>query len=66
VQSCLLEHGEALATLLGASSQWQKIYADGLSVLFVRTQSGKQNLETGKLKPENRKTKIEAGMSKVE
>ena len=41
VQSCLLEHGEALATLLAASSQWQKIYADGLSVLFVRSQTGK-------------------------
>ena len=66
VQSCLLEHGEALATLLAASSQWQKIYADGLSVLFVRSQTGKWNLETGKLKTENRKPKIESGMSNVE
>jgi hypothetical protein len=66
VQSCLLEHGEALATLLAASSQWQKIYADHLSVLFVRSQTGKSNLETGKLKTENRKPKIETGMSNVE
>jgi hypothetical protein len=41
VQSCLLERGEALATLLAASSQWQKTYADSLSVLFVRSQTGK-------------------------
>jgi hypothetical protein len=41
VQSCLLKQGEALATLLAASSQWQKVYADGLSVLFVRSQMGK-------------------------
>jgi hypothetical protein len=36
VQSCLIERGEALATLLAASSQWQKVYADERSVLFVR------------------------------
>ena len=41
VQSCLLRHGEALATLLAASSQWQKVYADDLSVLFVRSQTRK-------------------------
>ena len=41
VQSCLLKQGEALATLLAASSQWQKIYADGLSVMFVRSQTEK-------------------------
>jgi hypothetical protein len=41
VQSCLLKQGEPLATLLAASSQWQKIYADGLSVLFVRSQTGR-------------------------
>ena len=41
VQSCLIERGEALATLLAASSQWQKVYADELSVLFVRRQTGK-------------------------
>jgi hypothetical protein len=36
VQSCLIERDEALATLLAASAQWQKVYADELSVLFVR------------------------------
>jgi hypothetical protein len=36
VQSCLIERDEALAALLAASAQWQKIYADELSVLFVR------------------------------
>lgn len=36
VQSCLLVHDEPLATLLAASPQWQKVYADELSVLFVR------------------------------
>ena len=39
VQSCLLERGEGLATLLAASSQWQKMYADDLSVLYVRSQT---------------------------
>jgi hypothetical protein len=66
VQSCLIGRDEALATLLAASSQWQKTYADGLSVLFVRSQTVKQNLEIGKLKSENRNPKIETGMSKVE
>jgi hypothetical protein len=37
VQSCLIERNEALGTLLAASPRWQKVYADGQSVLFVRT-----------------------------
>jgi hypothetical protein len=37
VQSCLLEHGEALTTLLSASPQWQRVYADDESWLYVRT-----------------------------
>jgi hypothetical protein len=37
VQSCLLERDEALATLLSASPEWRRIYADNVSVLFVRT-----------------------------
>ena len=41
VQSCLIGRNEPLATLLTASSQWQKIYADDMSVLFVRSQTGK-------------------------
>jgi hypothetical protein len=36
VQSCLIERNEALGTLLAASPQWQKVYADGQSALFVR------------------------------
>jgi hypothetical protein len=40
VQSCLIERDEPLATLLSASSQWQEVYADELSVLFVRRQTG--------------------------
>jgi len=40
VQSCLIERGEALATLLAASSEWQKVYADDMSVLFVRRGAG--------------------------
>jgi len=36
VQSILLERDETLATLLDASPDWQKIYGDQLSVLYVR------------------------------
>jgi len=36
VQSCLVESKEPLATLLNASPDWQRIYTDGLSALFVR------------------------------
>ena len=38
VQSCLLEHGEALTTLLTASPHWRRIYTDDVSSLFVRTE----------------------------
>jgi hypothetical protein len=38
VQSCLIERNEALGTLLAASPRWQKVYADGQSALFVRSQ----------------------------
>jgi hypothetical protein len=36
VQTCLLEHDEPLATLLAAAPQWQRVYTDDKSVLFVR------------------------------
>ena len=36
VQSCLIARDEPLATLLAASSGWERVYADELSVLFVR------------------------------
>ena len=39
IQSCLLSPGEALATVLAALPEWQKVYADDRSVLFVRRQS---------------------------
>jgi hypothetical protein len=38
VQSCLLAPNEALATLLAASSDWQKAYEDRVAIVFVRTQ----------------------------
>jgi hypothetical protein len=66
VQSCLIGRDEPLATLLAASSQWQKTYADDRSVLFVRSQTGKQNLETGERRTQDRKSKIESGTSNVE
>jgi hypothetical protein len=36
VQSCLLEHDEAMTTLLSASPQWRRVYTDDVSSLFVR------------------------------
>ena len=39
IQSCLLSPGEALATVLTALPEWQRVYADGRTVLFVRRQS---------------------------
>ena len=36
VQSCLLKRDSALAGLLGTRSEWQKVYGDGLSVLYTR------------------------------
>lgn len=35
-QSCLLEHDEPLATVLAALPDWQRVYEDQTSVLFVR------------------------------
>jgi len=37
VQSCLIDHEEALATVLAASPHWKRVYADGMSALFVRS-----------------------------
>jgi hypothetical protein len=36
VKSCLLVRDEALVTLLAASPDWQQVYADKVSALFVR------------------------------
>src|ERR1700722_19103285 len=35
-QSCLLNHDAPLATLLAALPDWQKVYEDSTSILFVR------------------------------
>jgi len=39
IQSCLLLHDEPLAVVLQALPDWEKIYSDGTSVLFVRRKS---------------------------
>jgi hypothetical protein len=39
VRSCLLGRDEPLATMLTAVPEWQRVYADNLSVLFVRRQN---------------------------
>jgi hypothetical protein len=36
IQSCLLERNEPLVTLLSAVPEWQPVYADDVSILFVR------------------------------
>jgi hypothetical protein len=36
IESCLLERDEPLATMLAALPEWQRVYADNLSVLFVK------------------------------
>jgi hypothetical protein len=36
VRSCLIERGEPLATLLAALPDWQEVYHDDLSAIFVR------------------------------
>ena len=35
-QSCLVNHDEPLATLLAALPDWQKVYEDETSILFVQ------------------------------
>ncbi len=36
IRSCLLDRKEALATVLAARPDWQQVYSDDVSVLFVR------------------------------
>ncbi len=36
VNSCLIERGSPLATLLAQSPDWRRAYSDGISVIFVR------------------------------
>jgi hypothetical protein len=45
IQSCLLSPYESLATVLAALPEWQKVYADDTSVVFVRRQSAAQQEE---------------------
>jgi hypothetical protein len=40
IQSCLLQHGEPLATLLTAQPDWKQVYRDDVSVVFVRRDLG--------------------------
>jgi len=40
IQSCLIEYDEQLRTLLSNSPEWQRIYSDNVSVLFIRKQAG--------------------------
>lgn len=47
VRSCFLERNEPLATLLAASADWQKVYADDLSVLFVRISGSDSESKAG-------------------
>ncbi len=39
IRSCLLDRSEALATVLAALPDWQQVYTDNVSVLFVRLTS---------------------------
>lgn len=41
IQSCLLERDESLAFVLAASPDWEKVYSDNVSSLFVR-RAGKE------------------------
>ncbi len=39
IESCLLERDDPLATLLATQPEWQKVYSDDLSLLFVRRET---------------------------
>ena len=39
IRSCLLDRDESFATVLSALPEWQKVYSDNRSVLFVRRDS---------------------------
>ncbi len=43
IRSCLVERDEALATALANSPEWQKIYSDDLSALYVRKDAAEAN-----------------------
>jgi len=45
VQSCFIGRNEPLATLLSASPQWKRVYADDMSALFVRNKAADRSGE---------------------
>lgn len=45
IQSCLIERGAPLATLLKVSPEWSQAYSDSTSVLFIRQKAGESALE---------------------
>src|SRR6185437_2252379 len=47
VKSCLIERDAPLATLLSALPDWQKVYSDNTSVLFVRRQAPAAKVAAG-------------------
>jgi hypothetical protein len=47
IQSCLLERGEALATVLDNHPGWHQVYSDDVSVLFVRRDASSRAESTG-------------------
>jgi len=51
VQTCLLGREEPLVTLLAAVPEWQRVYADNLSVLFVRRQNSSSGVDRGQTSP---------------
>lgn len=44
IQSCLLDRRESFATMLGALPDWQQVYSDNRSVLFVRRNAVNSNI----------------------
>ncbi len=54
VQTCLLGREEPLVTLLAAVPEWQRVYADDLSVLFVRRQNSSSGVDRGQTSPEKK------------
>ena len=47
VQSCLLDRKDTLVTLLNASPEWEKIYGDPITVLYVRRPSRTESVSRG-------------------
>lgn len=45
IQSCLIERGAPLATLLAVSPEWREAYSDSTSVIFVRQKAGELALQ---------------------